>query len=333
MTKVLVVDDEESIRESLRDFFEGEGSYDVLLAEDGYKALEIFKAESLDLVFMDVKMPGIDGIEVFRQMKQLKPEIKVVIMTGLPDEQTFDRALAVSEEVVEGFIPKPFKPDDLRKCLGIVMSGKHHAAFQLTPTQLEALANFAKAAMQTVSEALSKIVGKAVKITLEGMNAVPIGQISKPLEDPGISSVGLVTRFQGGISGTALFMVSQESALALIDLLGNLSPGTTKSFDDAGQSSLKSLGTVLVGCYLKAFSRQANMAAQPQAPDLIFNHRNSLIRSVTSEPSPSWQTEGEYPFAIETELRITGPGIDCWFCLIPSADSLKILLHSLGTLK
>lgn len=329
--KVLVVDDEESIRESLREFLAGEGNYDILLAEDGFKALELFKSQAVDLVFMDIKMPGMDGIEVFRRMKQLKPGIKVVLITGLPDEATFDRALAVSEEVVEGFIPKPFKPADLRKCLKSVASGDRHAAFQLTPTQLDALGRFAAAAMGTASKALGDIVEKPVMVSLESVSAVPLNQISKPLEEPGAASAAILAAFSGELSGKVLLMLPWNDALALCDLAQSLSSGSSKDFDGERQVLLKALGTVIALTYINTISERLGLDVELGEAELLFEHRNSLIRSIAGEMSTAEGKEAEYLFAIETQLRIMGQPVNCWSSMIPTAASMKTLLRALGT--
>lgn len=333
MFKVLVVDDEENIREAISEFLENEGDYEVFLAEDGYRALEIFKAQSIDLVFMDVKMPGLDGIEVFHKMRQLKPEINVVIITGLPDEQSFDRALTVSEEVLQGFIAKPFKPADLRKCLQNVLAGNRHSTFQLTPGQLESLGQVTSASMKTVSQAFTQIIHKDTKIALQNVKAIPLSQISKPLEEPGVSSVGVLTKVSGDVNGTVFFLVSWPDGLVLTDLLQKAKPGTAKIFDEVSQAGLKSLGTVLSGVYLKTFSEQVNLSMRPEQSKLVFEHRNDVIKSIAQGLNTVWENEGEYLFTIETELSIINPAIKCWFLLIPTADSLKSVFRALRTFK
>lgn len=333
MTKVLVVDDEESIREALKDFLEGEGGYEVLLAENGAQALEIFRAEAIELVFMDVKMPGMDGIETFRRMKQIKPGVKTVIITGLPDEKTFDRALAVSDEVVEGFIAKPFKPSDLRKCLRTVKSGDRHAAFQLTPSQLEALGRISEGAVTDVAQALTDIAGKDIAVALTNVNAVSVSRISKPLEEPGLFSAGLVTRLEGDITGLLLLIFTWEGGRALLDLADGLPEGSTKDFNEKNLPRLKAVGSVLSGAYLQAFFRELNLKIRTGPREMVFKHRNALIREIVREMAPSWDEEGESTFALESQMTFSPTPIECWFSLVPTGDSLKSILRKLGTLK
>lgn len=81
MKKVLVVDDEEYIRELYRDELEDEG-YEVELAEDGYDALSKMGTFHPDLVTLDVKMPGLDGIEVLRRIREKDESIPVLLLTA-----------------------------------------------------------------------------------------------------------------------------------------------------------------------------------------------------------------------------------------------------------
>jgi putative two-component system response regulator len=77
---ILIVDDEVGPRESLKMFLKP--FYKVETAEDGTKALEIIEQKEIDLVTLDLKMPGLEGGEVLKKIKQKKPDIEVLIVTG-----------------------------------------------------------------------------------------------------------------------------------------------------------------------------------------------------------------------------------------------------------
>jgi len=78
---VLIIDDEEGIRESLSGIFEDEG-YSILSASSGEEALRILKEQSPDLVLLDVWLPGIDGIQTLREIKELRPDLPVIMISG-----------------------------------------------------------------------------------------------------------------------------------------------------------------------------------------------------------------------------------------------------------
>ena len=79
--KILIVDDEDSLRISLASILELEG-YEVKTAENGLKAIELAKKENFDIMFSDIRMPGITGTETFKQIKKIKPDIVGVMMTA-----------------------------------------------------------------------------------------------------------------------------------------------------------------------------------------------------------------------------------------------------------
>ena len=82
--KVLLVDDEEGIRKVLGISLTDMG-YHVLCAEDGRQALKLFRQEKPPIVLTDIKMPGMDGIEVLRRIKQENPDTEVIVITGHGD--------------------------------------------------------------------------------------------------------------------------------------------------------------------------------------------------------------------------------------------------------
>jgi two-component system response regulator (stage 0 sporulation protein F) len=104
--KVLVVDDEPSFRDVLSDFLESKG-YNVREAYNGEHALESFKKYSPNVVLMDVRMPGKDGIETLREMKTLDPKVCVIMVSAVRDERVIKQAKA---EGAFEYITKPINP-------------------------------------------------------------------------------------------------------------------------------------------------------------------------------------------------------------------------------
>jgi DNA-binding NtrC family response regulator len=112
--KILVVDDEQSIRDSCRQALSKSG-FQVSVADNGAKGLEMLSTEPFDLVIVDLKMPGLSGMELLKKTKELDPEIVVVVITGYA---TIESAVEAIKAGAYDFIPKPFTPDTLRMIAG-----------------------------------------------------------------------------------------------------------------------------------------------------------------------------------------------------------------------
>ena len=116
MKKILVVDDEESIRELYRAELSDEG-YTVALAADGVQALGLLESFRPDLVTLDVKMPGLDGIEVLRRIRVKNPTIPVVLLTAFGEFRQDFNTWASDAYVVKSHDPTELKAT-VRKLLG-----------------------------------------------------------------------------------------------------------------------------------------------------------------------------------------------------------------------
>jgi len=111
--KILIVEDEAVVRESVRDWLVEDG-YDVDVAENGEEALKKIKKEEFGVIVLDLKLPGIDGLQVFEQAKELQPETKGVIITAYPSKETQERAKRLG---LMDYLAKPFKVEDLEKLI------------------------------------------------------------------------------------------------------------------------------------------------------------------------------------------------------------------------
>jgi DNA-binding NtrC family response regulator len=106
---ILIVDDERSVRDSLYNWFIEDG-YRVECAENAKVALTMLESDSFDIILADIKMPGMDGLEMMRRIKALKKESIVIVMTAFA---TVDTAVQALKDGAFDYVTKPFDPDDL----------------------------------------------------------------------------------------------------------------------------------------------------------------------------------------------------------------------------
>jgi CheY-like chemotaxis protein len=111
--RVFVVDDDKDFTESLSMAIEGRG-FDVEVAFSGEEAVDKFREMDFDIAFMDVKLPGMNGVESFLEIKKFKPDARVVMMTGFSVEQLLEQA------VENGAWDVLRKPVDMKRILDIL---------------------------------------------------------------------------------------------------------------------------------------------------------------------------------------------------------------------
>ncbi len=108
--KILIVDDDESMRDACSQALSKE-QYNTSLAESGEKASDLFKREIFDVVILDLKLPGMSGMDVLKKIKEESHETSVIIITGYP---TVDSAIEAMKIGAFDYLVKPFSPEELR---------------------------------------------------------------------------------------------------------------------------------------------------------------------------------------------------------------------------
>jgi len=113
VNEIMVVDDQPGIRMLLREVFK-QTDYQIVTAANGEQALELLKKEDLQLVLLDMKIPRMNGLEILHKIKDLKPEVKVIIMTA------YGEITMVQEALRSGAVAHFTKPFDLHELIATV---------------------------------------------------------------------------------------------------------------------------------------------------------------------------------------------------------------------
>lgn len=111
MIKLLLVDDEKGITDSLKNFFDTRG-FKVYTANTGEEALEIVKEDKPDIVFLDIRMKGMDGLDILERIKKIDNKLKVIMLTIHGEQEMMDKA---KELGADEYITKPFRVDYLEE--------------------------------------------------------------------------------------------------------------------------------------------------------------------------------------------------------------------------
>jgi signal transduction histidine kinase len=168
---LLIVDDEDGPRQSLRVIFKDD--YDLLMAEDGPKAIELAQNHDIDVAVLDIRMAGMSGIEVLERLKYVKPEIEAIMMTAFETTDTIRQALRLR---ACDYINKPFDIATMRAAVGQAMQrrkleGEIHSSAEKVQDLLNELQN------QRIEEQIAKTRGDIYASIIHDING-PLTVIS-----------------------------------------------------------------------------------------------------------------------------------------------------------
>lgn len=171
MSKILVIDDERSIRSTLKDILEYE-KYEVSEAEDGQKGFEIAQKETFDLIFCDIKMPKMDGIEVLQKIMEINDEVPVVMISG---HGNIDTAVECIKKGAFDYIAKPI---DLNRLLITVRNALDKKVLVKETKQLRKKVNKIKSgeivgeseAILKIKELIDRVAPTDARVLITGGN-------------------------------------------------------------------------------------------------------------------------------------------------------------------
>ena len=165
--KLLLIDDEEGVRKIFSISLSREG-YEVFTAASGKEGLEVFNRESPPVVITDLKMPGMDGLEVLRRIKEQNPHTEVIILTGHGDMESAIQALQLD---ASDFITKPVKDEALTIALRRAGERIHRRELKAYATDLESM-------VQAATEEITRrreFEGRLIQSSIDGIVATDEG--------------------------------------------------------------------------------------------------------------------------------------------------------------
>jgi DNA-binding NtrC family response regulator len=170
-SNILIIDDEEAIRDSCRQVLEKEG-HSVRTARDGEEGLRLFKEEFFHVIYLDLKLPGLDGMELLRLFKEENPATPIIIITGFA---SIGSAVEAMKRGAFHYLSKPFSPTELRIITQKALDNRKMYFENISlRKELEAKVVFD---METgVSQAMQKVIDIVKRVSLSDSTVLITGE-------------------------------------------------------------------------------------------------------------------------------------------------------------
>jgi chemotaxis protein CheC len=197
----------------------------------------------------------------------------------------------------------------------------------LKAMQLDALREVANIGAGHAATALSQMTDRRIMIAVPQINISRLEDVPETLGDPEEVVAAVLMHMLGDLTGRTLLMMPESDAKLLCDLLLRRPTGTTSTFGELEQSSLKEAGNILGGAYMNALSDFMGMMLLPSVPSLVVD----LSAAVLTTTYLNFGQDRDFVFCIETNFHFAEAGQDLRgnFLLLPDLASLRAILDAI----
>jgi chemotaxis protein CheC len=196
----------------------------------------------------------------------------------------------------------------------------------LSEMQLDALREVGSIGAGHAATALSQMVGQSVDLAVPVLQLVPVGDVPTVFGGPETLVAAVYTRLLGDLGGAILLAAHRDASLALIDLMRNRPPGTTKSFGREEQALLTHIASIVVSAYLAAIGRLADLSLMPAPPSFALDMAGAILEAVTLEVG----MKADCAILVVTRFFEHSSPVDMHLFFLPDPESLEVLLGRLG---
>ena len=197
---------------------------------------------------------------------------------------------------------------------------------ELSPVQLDALREIGNVGAGNSATALSQIINHRIDMNVPEVSIVPITDVPDLVGGPDVMVAGVFLRVYGAAPSNILFLLPQESAFYLVDMILGKPHGETKTLDFMDESALMEIGNILAGAYLNALFNLTKLSLLPSIPALAMDMAGAILSVVLIQLAQM----GDNALVIETEFQADEDGIKGHFSLVPDPGSLDTILTAVG---
>ena len=197
---------------------------------------------------------------------------------------------------------------------------------ELSPVQLDALREIGNVGAGNSATALSQIINHRIDMNVPQVSIVPITDVPDLVGGADVMVAGVFLRVYGAAPSNILFLLPQESAFYLVDMILGKPHGETKTLDFMDESALMEIGNILAGAYLNALFNLTKLSLLPSIPALAMDMAGAILSVVLIQLGQM----GDHALVIETEFQADEDGIKGHFFLVPDPGSLDTILTAVG---
>lgn len=320
-TAVLICDDSSFARKQIARALPADWQIDVSFAEHGADALQILEAGGIELMFLDLNMPVMDGYEVLAAIRDRDLSVMVVVVSGDIQPEAHERVMGLG---ALGFIKKPVDRRELIQLLdryGIRTSAEgaaRGAEVEVKVELLDVYREVANVAMGRAGDRLARLLGLFVSLPVPRVAIIEASDLRMTLQHVAGSDGGsaVCQGFIGaGIAGEALLTFDDASIAALGELLHY----EGKIDDSARLELIMDVASLLTGALLNGIAEQLDVEFSQGHPQVLGRHL--FVDDILERNAARWSQL----LAIEFGYRIEACNFSCDLVLLFTEDSMKPL--------
>jgi len=336
---VLICDDSNLARKQMARSLPADWQEKISFAGHGQEALEVLKRQPIDLLFLDLNMPILDGYEVLQAISQQKIPVKVVVVSGDIQPEARERVLGYGAldfirkpvaaekltEVLQQFL-STHTAEDSKQVIDRAMNANQLAAdFALDPILRDVFQELTNVAMGQAGDLLARLLKVFVKLPIPNVNVIEVSELHMAIasvEQKQTTSAVCQGFIGGGISGEALLILNDSSFVDIAKLLNYSGKLTTKTELEL----LMDIGNILIGAVLKGLAEQIDMTFSQGHPVVLGQH--APISEMIKANAKRWKRT----LAIEISYGIENYNINCDLLLLFTEDSIKTMNYKVAFL-
>lgn len=327
---VVICDDSNLARKQMARVLPDSWQASIHFAAHGAEALELLKSNAIDLLFLDLNMPVLDGYQVLAALKEQAASVKVIVVSGDVQPEAHERVMQLG---ATDFIKKPVDAAKISALLETVADEHKAAPKQVAALQRGTLSDvevnaelrdvfqeITNVAMGQAGDLLARLLNVFVKLPIPNVNLIEVSELHMALasvEDESTTSAVCQGFIGGGVSGEALLILTDSSFKDIARLMNYHG----KLTNQVELELLMDIANILIGSVLKGVAAQLDMTFSQGHPVVLGQH--AAVSDLIKANSSRWRKT----LAIEISYGIENYNISCDLLLLFTEDSLKTLKH------